>query len=119
MNWKNPFRLKDTPDGPWYEVLRPDGPGMLEFTSDEFHTLVAVHDVDGVSDVVGYEPGHASGSTVAKLPGLWAPPIGTVIQVGEPNRDVIVTDVRYQVDPGGFAAIVFVTDSDRESSQSS
>ena len=67
--------------------------------------------MDGVADVLGHEPGHVSGSVVMRLPGLWAPPQGTLIQVGEPNRDVFVTDVRYQVDTAGFAAIVYMSDS--------
>ena len=111
MSWKNPFRLVSTPDGQAYEAQLPDGPGIAVFEEHEIHTLVAIHHVDGVADVLSHEPGHVSGTVVMKLPGLWAPPQGTLIQVGEPNRDVVVTDVRYQADPIGFAAIVYVSDS--------
>ncbi len=115
MNWKNPFRLKYTPDGPMYEVLRQGGPGATVFTSDELHTSIVIHNVETVSDVVDHEPGHISGPVIARLPGLWAPPPETVIQVCDPNRDVIVTEVRYQVEPDGLVAMVYVRDSDRES----
>jgi hypothetical protein len=112
VEWKNPFRLVDTPDGLAYEVTQPGGPGISEFKKGEVHTLVAVQGIEGVSDAINSEPGHLSGTAIATLPFLWAPAIGTPIQVGEPNRDVVVSGLRYQVDPGGFAAIVYVSDSE-------
>ncbi len=111
MSWKNPFRLVNTSDGLAYQAGLPDGPGIAVFDEADISTLVAIHNVEIVADVLSHEPGHISGTVVMKLPGLWAPPPGTLIQVGEPNRDVVVIDVRYQIDPGGFAAIVYVSDS--------
>ena len=106
MDWKNPFRLVDTPDGPAYDAAMPDGPGIAEFERDEIQTLIAIQHFDGPADVMLDEPGHLDGVPVAILPGLWEPSVGTPIQVAEPNRDVVVSGIRYQVDGGGFAAIV-------------
>jgi hypothetical protein len=37
---------------------------------------------------------------------------GNALASGEPNRDVVVTGIRYQVDSLGFTAIVYVSDAD-------
>jgi hypothetical protein len=111
VNWKNPFRMVSTPDGDVYEAMQPTGPGIADFENHEVHTLIAIHHIDGPADLMVDEPGHLDGTTIAKLPGLWAPPPGTPIQVTEPNREVVVTGIRYQVEPLGFAAIVYVSDS--------
>ena len=111
MSIPNPFKLVNTDDGPWYEVLLPGGPGPVSFGPEHAHTLIAIHNVATPNDVLHHEPGHVSGPVVLRLPGLFMPPQGTVIQVAEPNRDVVVSDVRLQVDPAGFAAIVYVTDA--------
>jgi hypothetical protein len=74
LDWKNPFRLVDTPDGQRYEATQPHGPSMPVFESHEVHTLVAVQDIVGVTDVMVDEPGDLDGTPVAKLPALWEPP---------------------------------------------
>lgn len=114
MSIRNPFKLVATEDGPWYDVLLPETGSPVVLKSEEVQTLIAIHDVTGVSDVLDHQPGHVSGPVVARFPGLFMPPQGTVIQVADPNRDVVVSDVRLQVDAAGIAAIIYVTDS-RES----
>ena len=108
---RNPFKLVPTDDGPWYEVLLPGEQGPIAFRPEDVQTLIAIHDIESPHDVLNHQPGHVSGPVVMRIPGVFIPPQGTVIQVAEPNRDVIVSDVRLQVDPAGFAAIVYVTDS--------
>jgi hypothetical protein len=111
LKWKNPFRMVETPTGMEYEAMQPDGPGMALYESHEVHTLVAIQTIEGVADVRINEPGDLDGTPVAKLPGLWIPPIGTKMQVAEPNRDVVVSGIRYQFDALGFVAIVYVSES--------
>lgn len=51
--------------------------------------------------------------------GLW-PPVGTVIELGNPNRDAVVVDVRLQLPQtdspghGGAVVVVFVNDPESE-----
>ncbi|MEX0825941.1 MAG: hypothetical protein WD184_04190 [Acidimicrobiia bacterium] len=111
MTIRNPFKLVATDDGPWYEILLPESDGAVVLQSDQVQTLIAIHDFRGPADVLNHEPGHVSGPVVMRFPGVFMPPQGTVIQVSEPNRDVIVSDVRLQIDAAGLAAIVYVTDS--------
>jgi hypothetical protein len=95
MTWKNPFRRITTPDGEMLEGRGPDGP--TQFDERELGTAICL-----TAD------GETSGMVLMRLPGLWAPAIGTEIQVAEPNRSVYVHHVRFQCDPLGFAAIVYV-----------
>jgi len=64
------------------------------------------------SIVVG-QPPETTGETVMMIPGLWEPRIGSIIQLGEPNRNAIVYAHRYQVD-GPIGSIVHVYDSMEE-----
>ena len=89
----------------------PEGPGPVRFGPEDIHTVIAIHDVATPNDILRHEPGHVSGPVIMRIPGLFMPPQGTVIQVSEPNRDVVVSDVRLQVDPAGFAVVVYVTDA--------
>lgn len=111
MATRNPFKLVSTDEGSWYEVLLPGANGPVLYRPEDVQTLIAIHEVRGPSDVLDHQPGHVSGPVVMRMPGAFIPPQGMVIQVAEPNRDVVVSDVRLQVDAAGFAVIVYVTDS--------
>lgn len=100
MDWKNPFRLITMPDGP---MLEGDRDGPVDFTHEELSTSIAVTD----------QAGETSAMVIMTIPGLWTPPLGSEIQVAEPNRSVYVHHVRYQVDTKGFGAIVYVHEGQR------
>ena len=93
---KNPFRLTD--DGA-YHVLAD---GSDQVTVESPYTIVIP---------VDRRDGPYSGSSVMKVDGIWHPPLGSVIEATDPNRDLEVVHVKYQVyGDGGFFSLVFVYD---------
>lgn len=99
----NPFEVVDA-DGERSIRGRLSGQPQRIWKSDEIWTCIAVG-----------EPGDpGGGSTVARLAGLWEPELGSIIQLGSPNRDAIVFKKVYQVTPLGFYCVVYIQDSMRD-----
>lgn len=91
-----------------FEIIDIDGEQMPRGTQ-EFAEL----DADDVETLVVLgEPGARSGELMMKIRGiLWEPIERTMIQVGEPNRDLVVDHVQRRVEPDGrLASIVYVYD---------
>ena len=94
----NPFKIVDSQDGPVQEGRLSES-AVPEFGPDGVETVICVRDGDsGVHEVM-------------KLSGvLWNPAPGSVIELGEPNRDARVLSQVFMVVPGKVASVVCVAD---------
>lgn len=99
----NPFRVIDTEDGP---TIR----GRV---ADARHLIWDATQV-GTAVITG-KPAEPDGMNVLSIKGLlWEPPLGSVIQLSEPNRDGLVYRVQYQITGSSLYSLVYVDDSMRE-----
>src|SRR5690349_11381462 len=73
--------------------------GPAEYSVDQLWTYI----------VVGTSP-DTNGEVVARLPGIWTPGIGAIVQLAEPNRDAAVYAHVYAITAGHFASVVYIED---------
>lgn len=100
----NPFKLVETEDGPARLGQLPHG--TQTFGEGEVWTYFCV---------ASHKSGKGGGTVVAKTRGLWAPAVGSVFELGQPNRDAVVVRQNYQFDNGGqLNSMVYLWDSMEE-----
>lgn len=95
---ENPFRIVDSGDGPLQQGLESDTP--CEVSPEEVYTLVRIQGMG--------EPG--SMKAVLRMPGIWAPDVGTEVDLTEPPRSAQVLSQRYQISETGVVSLVVLTD---------
>ena len=101
---ENPFRVVDTPDGPARLGQLPKGTQTLEDGEVWTYFCVASH-----------KSGKGGGTVVAKTRGLITIPVGSVFELGQPNRDAVVVRRNYQFDNAGHVnSMVYLWDSMEE-----
>ena len=92
-----------------FKIVEQDGVAIQEGRLPE--SAVPDFGPDGVETVICVREGDGSVHEVLKLSGvLWNPAPGSVIELGEPNRDARVLSQVYMVVIGKVASVVCVAD---------
>lgn len=103
----NYFRIIDRNGGPVQLGADPEGSiGVLDVS--DLRTVVSVLDPS--------DPGPSQARGVMTLPGLWAPAVGTRIELAEPNRIATVARQDYAIAVGGIVSAVVIYDRKVEGS---
>lgn len=95
------------PENPFAIIDSPDGRILQGITSDEGLKPSSPRTYLAVCDGAGK---HGNALTVMAIHGLWQPAIGSVVELGNPNREARVCSLRYAVAPDGILATVVYLD---------